>query len=53
MKPISTATLQEALAIIGLGLFAFGTWMIYPPASLVLTGIIFTLPLLLQIRGAK
>jgi hypothetical protein len=36
--------LQEALAVIGLGLFAFGVWQIFPPLCFILVGITLAAP---------
>ncbi len=31
---------RDALGVIGLGLLAGGCWMVYPPAALVLPGLV-------------
>lgn len=50
MDKLTPAVVQEACAIVGVGLFAVGLWLIYPPASLLFTGLILTTPFLLAIK---
>jgi hypothetical protein len=49
---IQTATaVQEVAAIIGVGLFVAGVWMIYPPAALISAGLALLAPFIFSLRG--
>jgi hypothetical protein len=44
------AAIKEVLAVTGLGLFAFGVWMIDPAFCLITVGLILMAPFTLSIR---
>lgn len=52
MKLLAAITVQEALALIGAGLFVFGCWLIYPPAAFIVSGLILATPFASSLRGA-
>lgn len=45
--------LREALAVIGVGLFVFGIWEIYPPAAFIISGLILAAPFIFALRKVK
>jgi len=54
MDKKTIAVVQEACAVIGVGLFAVGLWLIYYPASFLFLGSVLSAPFLLQIKvGVK
>lgn len=43
--------MQEVCAIFGMGLFAFGLWEIYHPASFLFCGSVLFAPFVMSLRG--
>lgn len=52
MDSKATLILQEALAVIGMGLFAFGVWQVYKPAGVMVLGLFMMAPFALSLRRA-
>lgn len=50
---LSTQNIKEALAVIGVGLFSFGLWQIYPPSACLFLGAVGMTPLTVSLRTAK
>jgi hypothetical protein len=44
---------QEALAVIGVGLFAFGVHLIYPPACYIFSGLVLCVPFTMSVIGGN
>lgn len=53
MNKRTATALQEGLAVIGIGLFVFGVWQIYPPAALISAGLALVAPFAYSLRGDK
>lgn len=47
----AAALTQEVCAIIGTGLFAFGLWQIYRPATYLFIGFVLLAPFVNSLRG--
>ena len=50
MKNKIVAILQEGCALLGVGLFVFGVYQIYPPAAYLVGGIVLATPFALSMR---
>lgn len=53
MNQTASNIAQEVLAVIGLGISAFGIWQIYQPAAYIFLGLSLLAPFVLSIKRVK